>query len=554
LRGGWHADSVSPPGYSNLRVLPLMAHARFLPVSRPSFAMRGNCLRCLPRVLTLSILIACALLFPSLTRAATHSNSLARQIDAILHASPAGRGFWGIEVVRLPDGEILYARNPQHLFQPASNMKMFTTSAALSKLGPDFVFRTTVESSASPDTAGRVPDLVLVGRGDPNLGSRVLPYQYNSQPRLPADLDFEELADQIVAKGVREVTGNLYADDTYYVYQPYGTDWAVDDLYWDYGAPITALVFNDNSLKLQIQPAAFAGPDAEILVSPGDGYYKIVGNVATTASGIPAKVEINRFPGSMELELWGHIPVDSEGVDEEISIQNPPLLIGDMFCKLLEQRGVKVDGKVVVREVTPAQAASQTEPPQPQKQIVLAEHDSLPVSLDVKVTLKVSQNLHAEMLLRTLSRVLNNQGTLEDGLDILNTFVQKIGIAPEEVQFAGGSGLSRETLVTPDAVMKLLLFNARTPWFRVFYDALPVAGVDGTLADRFHNTPLQGRIHAKTGSLEHVNALSGYMNLTESRRLAFVIIGNHHPLHSSEATKVIDQIALQTYRHYAYRR
>ena len=528
-----------------------MATLQSCPIARSSSGSQRRLTRGLVRTAAFCLLIAFGLLFPPATQAATHSNSLSQRIDAILQASPAGRGFWGIEVVRLSDGEILYSRNIQHLFQPASNMKMFTTSAALSKLGPDFVFRTTVESSSTPDATGRVPDLLLVGRGDPNLGSRVVPYQYNSPARLPADLDFEKLADQVVAKGVREVTGNLYADDTYYVHQPYGTDWAVDDLYWEYGAPITALAFNDNSLKLEVRPAAFAGPKAQILVQPDDGYYKIVNGVTTTAAGTPAKIEINRSPGSMELDVWGHIPLGSNGVDEGISIQNPPLFIGEMFRKLLEERGVKVDGQVVVREVTPAEAASQTDPPQPVKRIVLAEHDSLPLSQDVKVTLKVSQNLHAEMLLRTMSRVLDHQGSLEDGLNILNNFAQTVGIAPNEVQFAGGSGLSRETLVTPDAVMKLLQFNARQTYFDWFYDALPVAGVDGTLADRFHNTPLQGLIHAKTGSLEHVNALSGYMNLPGRRRLAFVIIGNQHPLHWSQATKVIDQIALQIYRQFA---
>ncbi len=531
-----------------------MAAARPRPVVRSSSALHRSSAWSLPGAVAFGLLAVCGLLFPPAAQAAGRHSSLARAIDAILQASPAGRGFWGIEVVRLSDGEILYARNTQHLFLPASNMKMFTTSAALSTLGPDFVFRTTVESAAAPDPAGRVPDLVLVGRGDPNLGSRVLPYQHNSKPRFPADLDFENLADQIAAKGVREVTGNLYADDTYYLHQPYGTDWAVDDIYWDYGAPITALAFNDNSLQLEIRPAAFAGPRAQILLQPGEGYYKIVDGVTTTAPGTPAKVEINRFPGSMELDVWGHIPLDSKGVDEGISIEDPPLFIGDMFRKLLEQRGVKVDGKVVVREVSPAQAASQALPPQTAKRIVLAEHDSLPLSQDVKVTLKVSQNLHAEMLLRTMSRVLDNKGSLEDGLDILHTFTRKIGIAPVEAQFAGGSGLSRETLVTPDAVMKLLQFNARQTYFKWFYDALPVAGVDGTLADRFHNTPLQGRIHAKTGSLEHVNALSGYMNLPGRRRLAFVIIGNQYPLQGSQATKVIDQIALQTYLHLAHSR
>jgi D-alanyl-D-alanine carboxypeptidase/D-alanyl-D-alanine-endopeptidase (penicillin-binding protein 4) len=553
LLDGWGIDSVSPAEFFNIQELPLMTPVRSQPVVRLSSALPGKHRVRLVRAPAVFFLVVCALLASPSVHAQNKSSSLAQRIESILRASPAGRGFWGIEVVRLSDGEILYARNPQHLFQPASNMKMFTTSAALNTLGPDFTFRTTVESSAAPDSEGRVPDLVLVGRGDPNLGSRVVPYQYNSPARLPADLDFEGLADQVAAKGVHEVTGNLYADDTYYVHKPYGTDWAVDDLYWDYGAPITALAFNDNSLKLTIRPAAFVGPRAQILITPGDDYYRIVNELATTASGIPAKIEINRFLGSMELNVWGHIPVDSNGVDEEVSIQDPPRFIGEMFRKLLEQRGVKVDGEVVVREVTPAEAASQSAMQDPMQRFVLAERESLPLSQDVKVTLKVSQNLHAEMMLRTISRVQNHKGTLEDGLDILNGFVQKIAIAAEEVQFAGGSGLSRETLVTPDAVMKLLQFNARAPWFQVFYDALPVAGVDGTLADRFHNTPLQGRIHAKTGSLEHVNALSGYMNLPGGRRLAFVIVGNHHPLKGSQAIKVIDRIALEIYRHYAYR-
>ncbi|HET7215325.1 MAG TPA: D-alanyl-D-alanine carboxypeptidase/D-alanyl-D-alanine-endopeptidase [Terriglobia bacterium] len=500
------------------------------------------------------LVIVCTLLFPSAAQSARRRTPLSRGIDAILQASPARRGFWGIEVVRLSDGKVLYARNAQHLFLPASNMKMFTTSAALSKLGPDFVFRTTVESSSAPDAAGRVPDLVLVGRGDPNLGSRAVPYQYNSPARVPADLDFEKLADQVASKGVREVTGNLYADDTYFVDQPYATDWAVDDLFWDYGAPVTALAFNDNSLMLEVRPAAFVGPRAQIFVQPGDGYYEIVNGVTTTVAGTPANIEIERAPGSLGLDVWGHIPLGSNDVDNGISIQAPPLFIGDMFRKLLEERGVKVDGQMVVREVSPAEAASRSGPPQPAKRVILAEHDSLPLSQDIKVTLKVSQNLHAEMLLRTMSRVLDGQGSLEDGLNILNNFVQKIGIAPDEVQFADGSGLSRQTLVTPAAVMKLLQFNTRQPYFQWFYDALPVAGVDGTLGDRFHNTPLQGRVHAKTGTLEHVNALSGYMDLAGRRRLAFVIIVNQHPFDGAQATKVIDQIALEIYRRYAHRR
>lgn len=537
-----------------MQVLRLMAMVRLPGIPRSSSAMGKRASRRAWRLLAFSLLALCVLLYSPATQGARRYRSLAHRINAILRSSPVGHGFWGIEVVSIPDGEVLYARNSNRLFQPASNMKLFTTSAALSTLGPNFIFRTTVESTEAPDIEGRVPNLYLVGRGDPNLGSRVLPYHLKTEHRLPADLDFEKLADEVVQKGVHVVTGNLYADDTYYVYRPYGVNWAVGDLLWYYGAPITALAFNDNSLDLQIDPADSPGKKAYIDLDPGEGYYYIDDEVETTSSRIPAKVEVDRLPGSMDLDVWGHIPLHSYGMEEKISIQDPPLYIGDMFRRLLAERGVRVDGRVVVREFTQAESAEGTKMPQAEHRVVLAEHDSLPLSQDIKVMLKVSQNLHAEMLLRTMAHVEDNEGSLKDGIDILNGFAQRIGISPTDVQFAGGSGLSRDTLVTPSALARLLVFMARAPYFKPFYNALPVAGIDGTLSDRFRHTALQGRVHAKTGSMDHVNALSGYMNLPGRRRIAFVIIGNHLPLHWAPATKVVDRIASQIYWHYARRR
>ncbi|MCL5006241.1 MAG: D-alanyl-D-alanine carboxypeptidase/D-alanyl-D-alanine-endopeptidase [Acidobacteria bacterium] len=509
-----------------------------------------RCRRFLYQCLCLVLLSACVL-FPATARA-SHSGSLSSRINAILHSTAAGRGFWGIEVVRLPDGRLLYARNARHLFQPASNLKLFTAAAALSKLGPGFIFRTTVESSAPPDAEGRVPSLILVGRGDPNLGSRVLPYCLKARVRSPADADFAQLADQVVAKGIREVTGDIVADDSYYVDQPYGPDWAIDDIVWGYGAPITALAFNDNSLKLHVRPGSAVGAPAQITLGPVSNYYMIKNRVKTASSRTRAKVLVERAPGSTELDVWGRVPLDSTGIDEDVAIQSPPRLIGEMFRRLLEQRGVKVDGQVVVRQKMPYAVAAGTGPvPEPQTRYILAEHDSLPLSDDIKVMLKVSQNLHAEMLLRTMARQLTGQGSLEAGIKILDDFAQKINIPPAEVSFADGSGLSRYNLVTPDALIKLLGFMAGSRYFKDFYDALPVAGVDGTLADRFENTVVSGRIHAKTGSMEHVNALSGYMDLPAGDRLAFVIVANDYAVSSAVAAKTIDRIALTIYREFA---
>jgi D-alanyl-D-alanine carboxypeptidase/D-alanyl-D-alanine-endopeptidase (penicillin-binding protein 4) len=481
---------------------------------------------------------------------------LHHRIESVLRQSEAYRGFWGIELVRLPDGKLLYAQNSDHLFLPASNMKLFTTAAAMETLGADYVFRTTVESDTAPDAEGRVQDLYLVGRGDPNLSNRVLPYQPKAQGEAPADAAFQKLADQIVTRGVREVTGNLVADDSYFLYEPYSHGWAEEDLAWGYGAPVTALAYNDNALTLHLQAGATVGEAARVWLEPMADYYKLENRLTTVAAGAEKHIFVERAPGSMELDVWGQIPV-SAGEEDRVAIFDPPQLIGDLFRRALESRGIALRGRVEVRHYnrfeTLALGGGQDCIPQPPSRFVLAEYASPPLREDIKVTNKVSQNLHAEMLLRTVGRQLKNCGSLRTGLEALQEFAVQAGIAPDEIRFNDGSGLSRRTLIAPQALIKLLEFMARSPRFEPFFDSLPVAGVDGTLADRFRGTPAEGRIHAKTGTIEHVNSLSGYMDLPSGRRLAFSIMGNCDPLRSEEGAATLDRVALALYDWFAHR-
>lgn len=480
--------------------------------------------------------------------------ALGPHIQYILRQSAAQRGFWGIEVVRLRDNRVLFKLNQDHLFMPASNMKLFTTAAALEKLGPDFILRTTVETDVAPDPNGRVNDMNLVGRGDPNLGSRVLPYHLKTERKSLADEVFRELADQVVAHGVREVRGNLVADDSYFLYEPYSQDWSEGDLEWGYGAPVTALAFNDNALTLHIQPASAVGQKALVSLDPVNDYYQLNDRVETTAADSAQAVHVERAPGSMELDVWGQVPVGATIDEDTVSIENPPQLIGELFLKLLEARGVKVRGRVVVRHLTRMEAAETANPfSAPSPRALLAEHDSLPLREDIKVINKVSQNLHAEMLLRTMAREAKNFGSVSVGLEVLRDSVIQAGIPQEEFFFADGSGLSRRALVAPEAVVKLLEYMARSPRFETFYDSLPVAGVDGTLAERFTGSPAAGHIHAKTGTISHVNALSGYMELPSGERLAFSIFGNADLLDARDAEKTIDAVALAIYEKYAGR-
>jgi D-alanyl-D-alanine carboxypeptidase/D-alanyl-D-alanine-endopeptidase (penicillin-binding protein 4) len=186
--------------------------------------------------------------------------------------------------------------------------------------------------------------------------------------------------------------------------------------------------------------------------------------------------------------------------------------------------------------------------------VVLAEHSSPALSEAIKVVNKESENLHAEMLLRTLGRELNNHGSLAGGLAALNAFAaQQVGILPGETYFSDGSGLSREDLVAPTAAVKLLLYMAHSPHFQAYFESLPVSGIDGTLAHRLLEDEVKGKIHAKTGSLEHVNTLSGYMDLPTGKRLVFSIMANNHPLPNKAGQDTLDAITVEIYKWFAGR-
>jgi D-alanyl-D-alanine carboxypeptidase/D-alanyl-D-alanine-endopeptidase (penicillin-binding protein 4) len=290
------------------------------------------------------------------------------------------------------------------------------------------------------------------------------------------------------------------------------------------------------------------GERAQLWLYPLADYYQLNNSLETSGAGTERRLWVERGLDSMRLDVWGQIPLDAGETTERVAIAHPSQLIGELFRQALEDAGIVVRGGVQVRHVTRLEAAKAGHtPPQLSSRVVLAEHDSQPLREIVKVTNKESRNFYAEMLLRTLAREVKHRGGLEDGLEVLSEFARQIGAEQGETVFADGSGLSRDDLVAPDTLVKLLIHMASGPVFDVFLDTLPLAGVDGTLAGRFKGTRLEGRIHAKTGTLEHVNALSGYMGLPSGKRLAFSIIGNSHPLKAQQGAATLDQIALAVY-------
>ena len=483
---------------------------------------------------------------------------LDRDIAAILSDADAARGFWGIYAVSLDDGKPLFALNQDKLFTPASNTKLFTTAAVLGLIGPDYRFQTTVEAMGALDKYGRLnSDLVLVGRGDPNLSGRTLPYNLHTERKAPPIQVLQSLADQLVQRGLRYVDGDVVADDSYYVFERYGEGWAQDDLAREWGAPVSALTINDNVIFVEIKPADHPGERAFLNITPFPEYYKIDNRLMTTPQGTGTRnVSINREPGSNVLTFWGNIPQDDPGFGEALAIEDPADFCARLFRQLLEERGVTIYGRARTRHTELASTqtftvtslasgggdATRPSVPSPRE---LASYQSQPVVEDLRVINKVSQNVHAELMLRLLGKEKGTSGSIEGGLEVLRGFLVNAGLKPEQFVFFDGSGLSRENLATPEAIVALLRYCHQQPWGPVYEDTLPVAGVDGSLADRFRNKPANGVVRAKTGSLSHVYALSGYATTERGEHIAFSVMANNDAQQTKKALDTIDRIVVR---------
>jgi len=487
---------------------------------------------------------ACATVLALLLATAIQAANLSESIPKLIDSAPAARtAAWGIQIVDLASGKTLYELHPDHFFVPASNTKLFTTALALTRLGPEYTFQTRVVAAAPPDGQGRIAgNLRLIGGGDPNLSGRTIPYQRGPQTGNPMAA-IEDLAAQIVARGVKRVDGDIVGDDTWYLWEPYAVGWAVDDPQSDDGPAVSALALNDNTITLSVRPGAAAGDPAALALSPPIEFYRIANRVRTVPAGGPRAVHFSRIPGSRDAQLWGTIPLRGNEVDLLLGIDDPAVYAAEALRQALSERGVAVVGGAVAQHAWPddqpdltqaaaaAPVASETE---------LASRISAPLLEGLRITDKVSQNLHAEMALRAVARTRRNLGSFEAGQEELKAFLGEVGVEPDAYHLLDGSGLTRLNLVTPAAVVKLLRFMYDSPERDHWISLLPVGGQDGTLASRFADAA--GRVHAKTGSLSHVSALSGYVQRADGSWVAFSILVNNYNGHTSEIRGVMDRI------------
>ena len=485
------------------------------------------------------------------TTVATRSlGELQKRIGEILRKPELSSALVGIKVASLDSGRVLFEENSTKLLRPASNMKLYTVATALDKLTPEFKFTTSVYARVRPTEAGVVKgDLTILGRGDPSLAAR-----FNNGDYFKG---IDDLASKIVAAGVKRVEGDLIGDESYFTGPRYGSGWEWEDLTWYYGAEISSLTINDNALDLFIKPAPEVGKPALITTGPPDPLLAIVNQVVTSPKGQRRNISVYRELGKDTVTISGSIPIDDRGYTGGIGISHPAMLFVYLLRSALSQKGVVITGKT--RVFGPSDQVGSggtsfnklTSSSTSDTKLEIASLESPPFSRVAAQTLKPSQNLYTELILRTLGRVSpapptadGSETSEELGLEAVKTFLKTVGIRPESLVLSDGSGLSRNDMITADASVQLLTFMSRHRFADVFREALPIAGVDGTLRNRLKNTPAENNLRAKTGSLSSAASLAGYVTTLAGEKLVFSIMVNNYPSDVEPRLVCIDPIAV----------
>lgn len=453
-------------------------------------------------------------------------NELREQLDDSFNDPSFNNAFCGVFVRSLKTGEVIYKRNADKLFIPASNMKLFTSAAVLILLGPNYVYETNLFANGIIKNGSLEGDLIIQGSGDPTISNRFFPGSITNI--------FENWADSLITKGITKINGNVYGDDTNFDNIGLGKGWAWEnESYW-FSAPSGALSFNDNSIEIRISPTDINFP-ANIKVIPETKYVTLISKVVTVGNSEEQSIKVSRLRGTNLISISGKIKKNSSTIIENVSISDPTMFFLTILKEVFEKKGITITGKIGSINSSEKIIFSQNLTP-------LIVHQSVPIKLIIKELNKNSNNFYAEQLLKTIGLEVYGYGSTENGVKACRELFNEMGINPETMMMVDGSGLSQLNLVTPRQIVNLLSYMHKSELFNYFYDSLPIAGVDGTLSNRMIKTAAQNNVRAKAGFNVNTSTLSGYVKTVSGEMLSFSILINNFLAPSSLANYILDNV------------
>ena len=477
-------------------------------------------------------LAACLLVCAAPLRA--HSplspDALSARLDAVIAGAPGLKNALVGVLIQTPDGQTVYEMHPDFTLMPASNEKLLTSSAALAELGADFRYTTTLFRTGTIDKNGVLRgDLYLKGSGDPSFTSARL----------------KSLADALVKSGIKRVEGRIIADASRFADDFLGSGWQWDDEPFYYSAQISALNCDENVVPLQATPAPLAGRLAFVTIGGKDAQslgfgqvssdYLTVQNTLLTSAAAPSPapaISWGRMRGRSVFTVGGTLPQNAAPAGDAITVEDPASFTAYRLADLLPLVRIAYPVRRIGKGIVPPNA------------VRVAADNSAPLSALLVHFLKTSDNLYGECLLRTIGAEKGAKGSASEGAKRVAAFLQTAGVDDSGLLIADGSGLSRVNHVTPRTLVGLLTFlDQKFPKEskNVWQAALPIGGVDGTLRNRFKNTPAQNNVIGKTGTLSGVSALSGYVSGKSGKRYVFSLLMNNF-VSSAEARGVQDVI------------
>lgn len=444
--------------------------------------------------------------------------ALGRELAGLVEATAAPGATWGIHVVALESGRVLFSTNAGRLLVPASNTKLLTVAAALDRFGPAHRFGTTLAAGAAPRDGVLAGDLVVIGRGDPGPPGRRVPG--GADPLAP-------WVEAIRAAGIREIAGRVWVSDRGFPGGPAGAGWNWDDLPEAYGAPVSGVAVHDSCVTVQVTGGAVEGSPVEARLEPATSQLGLRVRATTTAAQGALSLRVRRLPGTPVLEVAGTLPARRRYA-ERMAVPDGEAFFGEQLAAGLAAQGVRVAGGFAVERVELAAPV-----PVP---VVLAEVPSRPLAEIAADCLKPSDNRIAHLLLLAMGRDARERPRAGDGalggddesagVTVVRGFLRRAGIREDEATLEEGSGLSRKNLVTPSALVRLVAHMERHPQAVAWRDALPQPGAEGTLRNRLADLPATARVRAKTGTLRQLHSLAGTVSTARGDRLAFAILVN----------------------------